>query len=242
MKKLLLWIAVAIMLAACGNRKTSVVISGDIHDGNNQKIRLALVTADGMEMIDSTNLRNGRFEFKIPSENALIKEREDSPMMFHLFLSDNNSIATMARKGERLEITADARNLAGTYRISGGEEAVLMRQLESALAVFVSAADSLYAIYEENITSDTVRADIEAAYMKHVQAHRHYLEGFIAGHPNNMASYIAFYQSYGRRSFFDVYQDLDLLKQINTNMARIYPENEYVKTMIHVAEMVESRR
>lgn len=56
-----------------------------------------------------------------------------------------------------------------------------------------------------------------------------------------MASYIAFYQSYNRRNFFDMYQDLDLLKQINTNMSKVYPESEYVKTMIHVAEMVEMR-
>ena len=72
--------------------------------------------------------------------------------------------------------------------------------------------------------------------------HRDFLEKFIAGHPNNMASYIAFFQSYNRRNFFDVYQDLDVLKKINANMSKIYPESEYVKTMIHVVEMVENRQ
>ena len=85
-----------------------------------------------------------------------------------------------------------------------------------------------------------MRADIEVQYNELVRKHRQYLEGFIAAHPRNMASYIAFYQSYNRRSFFDVQQDLDLLKQINANMSKIYPESEYVKTMIHVVEMVES--
>jgi len=238
----ILLLTTALLLAACGDRNTSVVISGDIRNGGNAKMTLALITADGLEKIDSTNLHDGHFEFKISSENELIKERENAPMMFQLFLSDDNSVATMAKKGEKLTITADAQDLTKTYRISGGEEAVLIQQLDSSLTAFIAAADSLYGIYEKNIENDSVRADIDAQYMKHVKSHRRYLEGFIAAHPNNMASYIAFYQSYNRRSFFDVYQDLDVLKQINANMSKVYPESEYVKTMTHIAEMMESRR
>ena len=242
MKKLLLLITAALLLAACGDKKTSVTITGDIRNGGNAKMMLALITAEGMEMIDSTNLRNGHFEFKVSSENELVKERESSPMMFQLFLSDANSIATMAKKGEHLEITADAQNLTKSYSISGGEEAVLMQQLDSALTVFVTAADQLYETYQKNIEDDSARAKIEAQYVVMLQNHRQYLEDFIAAHPNNMASYIAFYQSYNRRNFFDLQQDLDVLKQINANMLKVYPESEYVKTMIHVAEMMESRR
>ena len=232
----------AVMLAACGNRNVSVKISGDIQDGGNRMLRLALVTADGLDFIDSTNLKNGHFEFKVSSDNQLIKERENAPMMFQLFLSDDNCIATMAKKGENLEITADAKDLTKTYRISGGEEAVLMQQLDSALTAFVSGADKLYDVYQQNVENDSVRADIEKNYVDLLRQHRQYLEDFISGHPNNMASYIAFYQSYNRRSFFDVQQDIDVLKQINANMSKVYPESEYVKTMKHVEEMVESHR
>ena len=55
MKKLLLLITAALMLAACGDRKTSVVISGDIQDGGNSKMVLALITTDGLNSLDSTN-------------------------------------------------------------------------------------------------------------------------------------------------------------------------------------------
>ena len=238
----LLLLFAALLFAACGDRNVSVKISGDIHNGGNAKMMLALITAEGMEMIDSTNLQNGRFEFKISSENELIKERENAPMMFQLFLSDANSIATMAKKGEHLEITADVQDLTKTYCISGGEEAVLMHQLDSALTVFVTAADKLYETYQKNLENDSARAEIEAQYVVMLQNHRQYLEKFIAGHPNNMASYIAFYQSYNRRNFFDLQQDLNVLKQINTNISKVYPESEYVKTMIHIVEMVETRQ
>jgi len=239
MKKLFLLTIAALTLAACSDRNVSVKISGDIKDGGNKMMRLALITAESMEMIDSVNLNNGHFEFKISSENELIKERENSPMMFQLFLSDDNGIATMAKKGEKLNITADAKDLTRTYHISGGEEAVLMHQLDSALNVFVTAADNLYKVYEKNVENDSVRADIEKQYVDQLLSHREYLENFIAGHPKNMASYIAFYQSYNRRNFFDLKEDLDILKQINANMSKVYPESEYVKTMIHVVEMVE---
>ena len=87
MKKLLFIFAATMLLAACSNRNVSVKISGDIKDGGNQKIWLALITSEGMEMLDSTNLKNGHFDFKVSSDNELVKEREKAPMMFQLFLS-----------------------------------------------------------------------------------------------------------------------------------------------------------
>ena len=241
MKKLVILLILAVSLAACADRKTSVTIEGDLTNAGNQMIRLALITADGMDILDSVNMRNGHFSFKISSEDERIKERENAPMMFQLFLSNENGLATMAKKGEHLKITADAQDLTRTYHISGGEEAVLMYQLDSALASFVVPSEKLYEVYQQNIDNDSVRADIEAQYVKMLNNHRDYLLDFIDQHPNNMASYIAFYQSYNRRNFFDIYRDLDILKQINTNLSKVYPESEYVKAMTNLADMVEMR-
>lgn len=242
MKKCSIFLLFALLLlAACSDRKTSMTIEGDLTHAGNQMIRLALITADGMDILDSVNMRNGHFLFKISSEDERIKERENAPMMFQLFLSDENALATMAKKGEHLKITADAQDLTRTYHISGGEEAILMYQLDSALAAFVMPSEKLYETYQQNVDNDSIRADIEAQYVEMLHNHRDYLEKFIRQHPNNMASYIAFYQSYNRRNFFDLYQDLDILKQINANMSKVYPESEYVKAMMNMVEMVEMR-
>lgn len=228
-----------LLLTACNNRNVAVTISGNLSNADNQMIRLALITADGMEFIDSTNLRNGQFEFKISSDNELIKERENAPMMFQLFLTEDNCLATMAKKGEHLKITADAKDMVRTYNISGGEEAVLIHQLDSSLTAFVIPSEKLYEEYQKTMEDDSARAEIEAQYVVMLQNHRQYLENFINTHPNNMASYIAFYQSYNRRNFFDIYHDLDVLKKINANMQKVYPESEYVKSMKNIVEMVE---
>jgi hypothetical protein len=242
MKKLLLFLIVATTLVACADRNVSVKISGDIQNGGNQMIRLALITAEGMDIIDSAMMRDGHFEFKISSEDERIKERENAPMMFQLFLSEENSLATMAKKGDRLQITADVQDLARTYSISGGEEAVLMHQLDSTLTAFVIPTEKMFEHYEENMYNDSVKAEIEAEYVSMLQQHRQYLEDFIDKHPNNMACYIAFFQSYNRRTFFDPLEDLDVLKQINANMMKVYPESEYVKAMVNMADMIELRR
>ena len=240
MRKHFLLIGILVLLlSACQNRNVSVTISGNLSNSNNQMIRLALITSDGMDFIDSTNLHNGQFEFKISFENELIKERENAPMMFQLFLSEDNCLATMAKKGEHLKITADAKDMARTYNISGGEEAVLIHQLDSSLTAFVITSEKLYEEYQKTMEDDSARAEIEAQYVVMLQNHRQYLENFIEKHPNNMASYIAFYQSYNRRNFFDIYRDLDVLKKINANMEKVYPESEYVKSMKNIVEMVE---
>jgi hypothetical protein len=231
----------AMILASCADRNVSVSISGDIQNGGNKMLRLALITAEGMDIIDSANMRDGHFEFKISSEDERIKERENAPMMFQLFLSEENSLATMAKKGERLKITADAEDMTRTYHISGGEEAMLMHQLDSSLTAFVIPTEKMYETYQKNSENDSVRAEIEAQYVKMLQDHKNYLRGFIQNHPDNMASYIAFFQSYNRRNFFDIYQDLGMLKQINNNLSRVYPESEYVKAMKNMANMIESR-
>lgn len=241
MKKILLLVFLAISLVACTDRNVSVKISGDIHDGGNRMIRLALITADGMDLIDSTTMHDGHFEFKLSSENELIKERENNPMMFQLFLTEENSLATMAKKGEHLIITADAQDLTRTYHVTGGEEAVLMQQLDSALTAFVIPAEELFEHYSENMYNDSVKANIEAQYVPMLQQHRQYLEDFINKHPNNMACYIAFFQSYNRRTFFDPLQDLDVLKKINANMMKVYPKSEYVVAMTRMAELMESQ-
>ena len=228
-----------LLLSACQNRNVAVTISGNLSNAGTQMIRLALITADGMDFIDSTNLRNGQFEFKISSDNELIKERENAPMMFQLFLTEDNCLATMAKKGEHLKITADAKDMVRTYNISGGEEAVLIHQLDSSLTAFVIPSEKLYEEYQKTMEDDSARAEIEAQYVVMLQNHRQYLENFINMHPSNMASYIAFYQSYNRRNFFDIYHDLDVLKKINANMEKVYPESEYVKSMKNIVEMVE---
>lgn len=241
-KNAFLLLFLSLVLFSCTDRNNSVVISGKISNANNKTLRLAMITAEGMDIIDSTKLRNGNFEFKISKNDERFSILQEAPVMFQLFLSEDNSLSTMAKEGEKLVISADASDLTKTYDISGGEEAELLHQLDSSLMKFIEPVDKLFEIYQKNVENDSVREQIESNYVVLLNKHREYLENFIDKHPYNMASYVAFYQSYNRREFFDPYQDLDILKKINSNMLEKYPNSGYVKAMVRVANMIEKNK
>lgn len=240
MKKITLVISMLVLLCcSCQNKKEQIVIRGAINGGSNEVVRLALITTDGYTMLDSVKMKDGHFEFIIPAKTDEEKARAASPMIYQIFLMPTNSLSTIAKGGDHIDITADAHNMIKTYKATGAEEAVLMWQLDSALRIFVGQTDKLFAVYQHSISDDSVRADIETQYGILLQHHIQFLKHFIQQHPHNMASYIAFYQSYNRRSFFDEYHDLDLLKQITESLKKTYPDNPYIKVMEQKVEMLK---
>lgn len=239
-KLLFLLFFISCILLACSDKNESVIISGNIKNADSKTLRLALVTVDGLDIIDSIKLKNGNFKFVIKDNDERFTQLKEAPMMFQLFLSEDNSLSTMAIHNDKLKISADASDLTKTYNISGGEDAVLIHQLDSALLSFITPVEKLYDIYQNNIENDSIREDIENQYNKLLQQHRKYLTDFIDNHPYNMASYIAFYQSYNRREFFDVRKDIEILKKINSNLLQKYPNSDYVKTMIHLVKRIEN--
>lgn len=240
MRKIALAIIFAgLLICSCRHTEDRIVIQGSIHGGNNELLHLAIVTTDGYTLIDSVRMKNGDFTFILPLKTKEDKARVTSPMIYQLFLTPTNSLSTMAKGGDHIVIEADADDLINTCRVSGAEEAELMWQLDSALRSFVVPVEKLYVIYQQHIDDDSIRADIESQYTRLLQNHIQYLNQFIQEHPHNMASYIAFYQSYNRRKFFDEYQNLKLLKKITQSLKDVYPNNSYVKMMEQKVEILE---
>lgn len=228
-----------LLMSSCQQKKGQIVIEGKFKNANNEWVRLGLIGSEDLIMLDSVKMKNGTFIFEIPAKTEEEKQRTASPMMYQLILTNDNTLTTLAKAGDHIKIQADARNLLASYKVSGGEEAELMAQLDSALATFVRPTEKLYAIYEQNIENDSIRTDIEQQYVSLLQEHKDFLIHFIQSHPNNMASFIAFYQSYNRRSFFNEQADLGLLKKITNSLKKQYPDNPYVKNMQLRIEMLE---
>lgn len=215
------------------------MIEGEIIGAQNDKITLAMVTNEGMTTLDSMRMKNGLFCFELKADDSDAKKRAASPMMYQLMLSPYNTMTILAKGGEHIVIKADAESLIDSYSVSGGEEAMLVWQLDSALNSFVQPVDSLYRIYQSHIEEDSVREDMERQYMQLLQHHKAHLTQFIQNHPDKMASYIAFYQSYNRRTFFNEQEDKSLLRTITQTLKKQYPENPYVQNMQRRLEMLD---
>lgn len=235
----LLLVVSVILIAACQNKKSLIVIEGDINGSHNDMVRLAVVTNEGLDMLDSMKLKNGHFRFELTADDDAAKKRASSPMMYQIMLSPYNTLTTIAIGGDHLVIKAEAESLIDNYTVTGGEEAVLLGQLDSALNAFVQPVDALYRTYQNNIEEDTVRAQIEQQYIQLLDHHKQYLTNFIKTHPDKMASYVAFYQGYNRRSFFSEQEDRALLRQITQTLKKQYPDNPYVQNMQRRLEMLD---
>lgn len=241
MRKNLIFILAVLLFMACQNKKSQIVIEGDIAGVKNDNIVLAIVTNEGLERLDSMRMKNGHFCFELKADNDAAKARAATPMMYQIMLSPYNTLTTIAKGGDHIVIKAEAESMIDSYRVSGGEEAELLGQLDSALNSFVKPVDELYQVYQKNIEDDSVRADIEKQYLQLLDHHKAYLKNFIQDHPDKMASYVAFYQGYNRRSFFSEQEDRNLLRQITQTLKKQYPDNPYVQNMQRRLELLDFR-
>ena len=234
--------ALLLCLSSCNSSDKQVVISGDIQHGRNGMIRLARLDNAEMVKIDSVRMRNGHFEFVLTAATEEQKEILARPMLYQLSLSDDNTLTTLAQKGEHIHISASADNLIQTYRAKGGREAVLMTTLDSALTAFVKQVQPLWNFYQQHIDNDTLRENVEAQYYELVNQHTRFLRKFIKEHPSDMASYVAFYQSYNRLRFFDNRKDFDLMKKLTETLSARYPNHPYLQKMQQKVELLESQQ
>lgn len=235
-------LALGLLLSACRQRGNDLVFEGDFHNGGNALVRLSLIGADESIVLDSVKMKNGHFCFTLRATDDESRARNATPMLYRLDLGHNNAITTIAQGGQHLRFTADAANLVRTYRVSGGEEALLCCQLDSALSVLAQQAEEWYPYYQKNIENDSIRASIEARYMELVNAHTAYLKDFIQKHPQNMASYIAFYQQYNRRVFLDREQYDGLLRTLTQTLKQQYPDSPYILMMERRMERMDLQK
>lgn len=245
MKHILYLLFICVLFVSCAKKQNQLIIEGDFTHAPQAKIKLAVITEDDLVIIDSTTLKDGHFQFTVHGNNDMEKARLSTPMLYQILLSYNNTLTTLAQGGDHIVIKADAKNTSGTYRVSGSKEAELMGQLDSALAAFVQPTNALYSIYEENIDNDSIRESIEKDYIHLLNNHKTFLTDFIRKHPDNLASYVAFYQSYNRRSFFSEEQDFELLQSITKSLLNKYPNHPYLKKMkqrVEVLELIKQRK
>lgn len=227
MRKLLFSLSL-LLLFSCSH-KSDIRIEGNMRNGNGRVLYLSLLTADGLQMLDSVVVRRNAFQFKM-SKNVLSDFlATDEPGFFQLNFSPDNGLTTLVKSGQVVHVTADANDLVRTYRVHGPEDAVLMWQLDSALASFARYTDTLLNIYQCNRDDDNVRSEVERHYNLTVAAHKQYLRDFITKHPHSFSSIIAFYQRYNRHRFFDENEDAELLRMLTDSLAANYPDSQYVR-------------
>ena len=226
MKKLSLFLLLSLLFSC--SRTNTIELSGELEHGNGRMLHLSVLTAEGVQPLDSAMVRHDKFSFKLNTKKIEWMEA-GQPVFLQLSFTPDNGLTTLARGGDSVNIKADANQLVSSYRVSGPEDARLMWELDSALSSLVRYSDTLIQIYHYYMDDDTVRSMVERRYNNAVAQHQQYLREFIHQHPHSFSTMIAFYQGYNNRRFFDETADADLLRSLTDSLAEYYPNSQYVR-------------
>lgn len=227
MRKLVFFLSL-LLLFSCSH-KNDIRIEGELQHGNGRMLYLSLLTADGLHPVDSMVVRRNAFHFSVSTKKIEPLTGSADPAFFQLFFTDDNALTTLAQGGETVHIKADANKLVSSYRVEGPEDAMLMWQLDSALAKFSQYTDTLLQIYQYYMDDDSVRSGVERHYNRAVELHTQYLRDFILNHPHSFSSMIAFYQICNHHRFFDEKENADLLRMLTDSLEVRYPDSQYVR-------------
>lgn len=200
------------------NRHSGVTFVGNIAGADGCYLTVSRTCAGETLFTDSVQIHNGSFTLTIPAG-------DDSPDFYLVSLHKDNAFTTLASKGETVRIEADASSLARTYRATGSPDAERMCQLDQRLALFADSTDHLEELYDYYQEDDSMRAAIEAAYVKIRENHTAFLRDFIAQNSESISCLAAFYQRYNRHRFFSEKENLQLLQDICATLKARYPDN-----------------
>ncbi|MBO4403535.1 MAG: DUF4369 domain-containing protein, partial [Bacteroidales bacterium] len=132
LSKICLILLSCIGLAAC--ERQQLTVSGHLEDCNENYLFLDEITPDGINILDTILIMGG--DFKYP-----IKKKEES--LYRLRLNDTNFISFMGKRGDKVEISGNAQDLAHTYQISGNEASKVLREVSQRVDIMYQITDSL---------------------------------------------------------------------------------------------------
>lgn len=227
--KILKICCLALLLSNCTPKTETVTVQGTFTDCAKSWVYFAEIRPDEVELLDSVEIKDGKFFFKLSSSDEMTCQRRRQPFFLQIALDkDKDGFVTLVQNGDRIEVSGNAQKLPAEHAVTGGSESGNMLLLDQRLTQFIDSVDYLYEIYEEGIEDDALRERIEAVYLQLLDHHTSFLKEFIATHPGSLSCVAAFYSRYNRRIFLPEKDNLDLLKKMTADLEKIYPEHEYV--------------
>jgi peroxiredoxin len=216
-----------IFLISCGTGQKGhpdeFVIKGSLKNSHGEKIMLQQLCIDSLSNMDSAIVdEQGTFSFR---------EKADASGFYLLGTGKQNFIILLIDKGEDVEFTGDAMQLASDYRVKGSPGSQLLWELNSHTRNNYRISDSLYKIMTAGQTEanyDSVKRLVDSSFNKVFEEQREYVRTFIRKNDSSLASLIALYQVFGQQKVINEKEDIALYELLNHNLDAKYPGNAFV--------------
>ncbi len=218
--------ALAITLfAACNKKSEKPEIQGTIYDAHNETIYLMNLLEKNAKP-DSTAINaNGDFVFDVDI---------DQPTDYVLYLDQQNFIRLLLLPDQQVQITADASDLAASYRIEGSVSSKAVRDIIQHNLRSNSIIDSLNMVYKANEGSPGLKKlipELQQQSQEVFQKERDYLVNFIEDNKSPLASYVALSMRLSNEALFDPLEDMKYFEMVDTALASRY-ENSRMSSLI----------
>lgn len=219
MKKSFMLLLVALVFSACTTQHPEgFEIKGNLTNANRQTIYMEELTSTAVMIKDTVKIdKNGEFTFtgQIPEIG-----------FYRLRLAQNNFINIILDKHDKIQITADAKNLYYTYKIEGSENNLLLYQLNDYLKKFNFKIDSLRRVLQSFQFSpkiDSVNNALTAEYNRTMLNKINFIKTFIDNNFNSFVALAAIEQ-------LDPKNDFSYYIKVDKALYTAYPNSIHVKS------------
>jgi peroxiredoxin len=226
-------ILIILTLIGCASERTE--ISGNFVNSNEEMV---LLNALGVNILQTDTAQfdtNGRFSFK---------QKINTPTFYSLSVG-NQSITLLAHPGEKINITADAKQMSKTYAVTGSRDShsinLLHKQLEQTSHLRDSLVKALR-MFENSRNYRNIQLQFDLIYQNAVDSLRSYNINFIEQNPQSLAVIYALYQQLDHsQMLFNREEDFRYFRAADSVFYRRYPKIPYVNMLrANVVELNQS--
>ena len=243
-----LWILIfgISVLTSCSPEK-NVRIKGNLSGANAEKVYLLELGNEHTSQSDTVKLdANGNFLFK----------RKISQPTFYSLTVNNKAITLLAKPGEKITVSGDARHLPLTCGIAGSEDSKNISSLRQRLEHTLFMGDSLYKtlkMFQGNRNLVNIQRQLELNYLNEVDSLRAFNIRFMEKNPKSLVVIYALYQQISQNFFlfnqednirnfplFNHEDDIRYFQKADSFFYRRYPKVPIVNTLhVNVLTMNE---
>jgi len=239
-KKLVVLCGLAFMIFACRNNTKKAGENEFLINGYFANAKQSLVFLE--ELQDPRKL-NRIDSVKIDENGKFVFTRKINDAGFYLIkLAKDNFVTLLIEKGETIDLSGDAEDLAKTYRVSGSKGSLLLKEWDVFLQKNKESTDSLAKILmdsQEKPDFLKIKNGLDSTYKIILANVRKKAREFIDNNPKSLASLIVIYQYFGHKALFNEKDDIEYFEKLDNNLMIAYPNSEHTKDLTKIVAEVK---
>ena len=228
MKRLLLFLCCAALLAACDKTPTAR-ISATLESAPDSSVVLQKLNYNRLVPVDTIKTdAQGRFDYKV-------KLTGNEPYFYYLYLGERPVAALVLLPDDRVTVTVPR---TGDFTVEGSEESALLQEVSKRFTTAVEEMNAVTASLDENSSESEVKAANAALSKLFVDYKREAIK-YVILHPRSITSAVVLFQRFNdSMPVFGEPTDAILLKTAQDSLTLVYPRAELVTALRDQVDMM----